>query len=193
VDNDVNLAAMGELWFGAGQNTQNMVMVAIGTGIGAGIVIDGALYRGASEASGEIGNMLPGGEFLGKNFQDFGALESVASGTGIADQARLALSHQRTAEELDNLTAEDVFEAAKHGQAWARTIIDQTVDYLAIAIANLAVAFDPELIILGGGVRVLPKCWLSRSCIVLKGDPGAPRLVVSSLGLKAGVMGCNCQ
>ena len=75
----MNLAALGELWFGAGQNVQNMVLITIGTGIGAGIIIDGALYRGAHEASGEIGNMLPGREFLGKNYQDFGALESVAS------------------------------------------------------------------------------------------------------------------
>jgi predicted NBD/HSP70 family sugar kinase len=137
VDNDVNLAAMGELWFGAGQNTQNMVMVAIGTGIGAGIIIDGALYRGASEASGEIGNMLPGCEFLGKNFEDFGALESVASEIGIAERARIALDGKRTTEELENLSAEDVFEAANQKQEWASVIINETVDYLAIAIANL--------------------------------------------------------
>src|SRR5262249_46389492 len=55
VDNDVNLAALGELWFGAGQNVQNMIMIANGTGIGSGIIIDGALYRGAHEAAGEIG------------------------------------------------------------------------------------------------------------------------------------------
>jgi predicted NBD/HSP70 family sugar kinase len=60
VDNDVNLAALGELWFGAGQDVQNMVLIAIGTGIGAGVIIDGALYRGAHEASGEIGNIVPG-------------------------------------------------------------------------------------------------------------------------------------
>ncbi len=165
-------------------------MVAIGTGIGAGIVIDGALYRGASEASGEIGNMLPGGEFLGKNYQDFGALESVASGTGIADQARLALAHQRTSDELENLTAEDVFEAAKLGQAWARTIINQTVDYLAIAIANLAVAFDPELIILGGGVSRSAGMLIEPILHRIEGAiPTLPKLVVSSLGLRAGVMG----
>ena len=110
---------MGELWFGAGQNVQNMVMMAIGTGIGAGIIIDGALYRGASEASGEIGNMLTGQSSLGRNYQDFGALESVASGTGIAERARIALKAKRTAEELENLTAEDVFEAAKQRQEWA--------------------------------------------------------------------------
>ncbi len=190
VDNDVNLAAMGELWFGAGQNTQNMVMVAIGTGIGAGIIIDGALYRGASEASGEIGNMLPGSEFLGKNFEEFGALESVASGTGIADRARLALKNKRTPEELENLTAEDVFEAAKQRQQWAWRIIDETVDYLAIAIANLAVAFDPELIILGGGVSRSAEMLVQPILYRIEGTiPTQPKLVVSSLGLRAGVMG----
>jgi glucokinase len=188
VDNDVNLAAMGELWFGAGQNVQNMVMIAIGTGIGAGIVIDG--YRGASEASGEIGNMLPGSEFLGKNYQDFGALESVASGTGIAERARIALKGKRTSEELENLTAEDVFEAAKQRQEWAWTIIKETVDYLAIAIANLAVAFDPELIILGGGVSRSADMLVEPILQRINGTiPTLPKLVVSSLGLRAGVMG----
>jgi glucokinase len=190
VDNDVNLAAMGELWFGAGQNTQNMVMVAIGTGIGAGIIIDGALYRGSSEASGEIGNMLPGSEFLGKNYEEFGALESVASGTGIAERARLVLKNKRSPEELENLTAEDVFEAAKQRQQWAWRIIDETVDYLAIAIANLAVAFDPELIILGGGVSRSAEMLVQPILYRMEGTiPTLPKLVVSSLGLRAGVMG----
>jgi glucokinase len=190
IDNDVNLAAMGELWFGAGQNTQNMVMVAIGTGIGAGIIIDGALYRGASEASGEIGNMLPGCEFLGKNYQAFGALESVASGTGIAERARIALRNKRTAEELENLTAEDVFEAAKQRQQWAWKIIDETVDYLAIAIANLMAAFDPEVIILGGGVSRSAEMLVQPILYRMEGAlPTLPKLVVSSLGLRAGVMG----
>jgi glucokinase len=181
---------MGELWFGAGQNVQNMVMMAIGTGIGAGIIIDGALYRGAHEASGEIGNMLPGCEFLGRDFQDFGALESVASGTGIAERARIILKSKRTPEELENLTAEDVFEAAKQRQVWAVKIIDETVDYLAIAIANLAVAFDPELIILGGGVSRSAEMLVEPILHRMQGTiPMLPKLVVSDLGLRAGVMG----
>ena len=190
VDNDVNLAALGELWFGAGQNVQNMVMIAIGTGIGAGIIIDGALYRGANEASGEIGNMLPGSEFLGRNFEHFGALESVASGTGIAERARAMLHGSHSTSELENLTSEDVFEAAKLGEEWACKVITETVDYLAIAIANLSVSFDPELIVLGGGVSrsadmlVEPILQRMRGCI-----PTLPKLVVSNLGLKAGVMG----
>jgi glucokinase len=190
VDNDVNLAALGELWFGAGQNCQNMILIAIGTGIGAGIIINGALYRGSNEASGEIGNMLPSPEFLGKNYLDFGALESVASGTGIAERARSVLKSQRSPTDLENLIAEDVFDAASQGQKWAWNLIDETMDYLAVTIANLAVSFDPDLIVLGGGV--------SRSADLLVGPilkrmegtiPTLPKLVVSSLGLRAGVMG----
>ena len=190
VDNDVNLAALGELWFGAGQNCQNMILVAIGTGIGAGIIIDGALYRGSSESSGEIGNMLPGKEFLEKNYLDFGALESVASGPGIAERARRLNKTRLSPAELEALVSEDVFDAARQGQKWAWALINETVDYLAVTIANLAVCFDPDLIVLGGGV--------SRSADLLVGPilkriegtiPVLPRLVVSSLGLRAGVMG----
>jgi glucokinase-like ROK family protein len=190
VDNDVNLAALGELWFGAGQNVQNMVLVVIGTGIGAGIIIDRALYRGSSEASGEIGNMVPGIEFLGKNFKDFGALESRASGTGIVERARRVLKAHRTDGELKNLVVDDVFEAARQGQKWAWKIVNEVVDLLAIAIANITVSFDPELIVLGGGVsryaNLLIEPILERIDGVI---PTPPRLVVSDLGLQAGVMG----
>jgi glucokinase len=190
VDNDLNLAALGELWFGAGQNVQNMILVAIGTGIGAGLIIDGALYRGSKEASGEIGNMISGREFLGKNYRNFGALESVASGTGIAGRGRDLLKYQRSPQELLDLTAEDVFDAARKGETWAWTVINETVDYLAIAIANLTAVFDPELVVLGGGVSrsadLLINPILSRISEAL---PNPPKLVVSDLGLQATVMG----
>jgi glucokinase-like ROK family protein len=190
VDNDVNLAALGELWFGAGQNCQNMILIAIGTGIGAGIIIDGALYRGSSEASGEIGNMLPGTEFLGKNYLDFGALETVASGTGIAERARKVLKSRRSEAELENLLSEDVFDAARQGQKWAWNLINETVDYLAVSIANLAVCFDPDLIVLGGGVARSADLLVGPILQRMEGTiPTLPRLVVSSLGLRAGVMG----
>ncbi|MGZ6346123.1 MAG: ROK family transcriptional regulator [Anaerolineales bacterium] len=190
VDNDVNLAALGELWFGAGQNIQDMILIAIGTGIGAGIIIDGALYRGSKEASGEIGNMIPGREFLGKNYKDFGALESVASGTGIAARARELLKSHRSQVELLSLTAEDVFEAARKGESWAWKVINETVDYLSIAIANLVSAFDPEVVVLGGGVSrsadMLITPILDRITVAI---PNPPKLVVSNLGLQATVMG----
>jgi len=190
VDNDVNLAALGELWFGAGQNTQNMVVIAIGSGIGAGIIIDGSLYRGASEASGEIGNMLPGREFLRKDYKDFGALESVASGTAIAERARQVLLNQINAQDNDNILTEEVFTAARQGQPWAWTILQEIVDYLAVAIANLAVSFDPELIVLGGGVTRSADLLVEPILQRIKDTiPTLPRLVVSNLGLKATVMG----
>jgi glucokinase len=190
VDNDVNLAALGELWFGAGQNAQNMIVIAIGTGIGAGVIINGALYRGSNEASGEIGNMIPSREFLGKNYLDFGALESVASGTGIAGRARSLLKSQRGLAELETLTAEDVFEAARLKQEWAWKIIDETVDYLAIAVINLVASFDPELIVLGGGVSLSADLLIEPIMRRISGIiPNPPKLVVSSLGLQATVMG----
>lgn len=190
VDNDVNLAALGELWFGAGQNTQNMILIAIGTGIGSGIILDGALYRGSAEASGEIGSMVPGREFLGGKYRDFGALECVASGTGIAERGRQAREQRISPDGWEAMTSEDVFDAARRGEPWAGEIINETVDYLTVAIANLSVSFDPELIVLGGGV--------SRSADMLIGPilrrmegliPTLPKLVVSSLGLRATVMG----
>jgi predicted NBD/HSP70 family sugar kinase len=190
VDNDVNLAALGELWFGAGQNTQDMILIAIGTGIGAGVIINGALYRGSKEASGEIGNMIPGREFLGKNYLDFGALESVASGTGIAERARSLLKNQRGTVELENLTAEDVFDAARQKQEWAWVIINETVDYLAIAITNLVASFDPDLIVLGGGVSRSADLLIDPIMRRIVGViPNPPKLVVSPLGLRATVMG----
>jgi glucokinase-like ROK family protein len=190
VDNDVNLAAMGELWFGAGQGCQNMILMTVGAGIGAGIIIDGALYRGGHEASGEIGNFIPGREFLGKNYQDFGALEKAASGIGIAERARASLKSRRDAAELESLTADDVFAAARQGQKWATSIIDEAVDYLAIAVANLSVTFDPELIVLGGSVSPFADLLVEPILRRISGNiPTLPRLVVSNLGLRAGVMG----
>ena len=190
VDNDVNLAALGELWFGAGQNAQNMILIAIGTGIGAGVIINGALYRGSKEASGEIGNMVPGREFLGQNYLDFGALESVASGTGIAARARSLLQSQRDPAELEALTAEDVFDAARLKQEWAWTIIAETVDYLTIAVANLVASYDPEVIVLGGGVSRSADLLIEPIIRRISGIiPNPPKLVVSSLGLQATVMG----
>jgi glucokinase-like ROK family protein len=190
VDNDVNLAALGELWFGADQNTQNMVLVTLSAGIGAGIIIDGALYRGSNEASGEIGHIVPGREFLGKSFVDFGALESVASGTGMVERARTVTRSGNVSVDVDNLTIENVFEAARQRQEWAWSVIDEAVDYLAIAIANLSVSFDPEMIVLGGSMARFANMLVDPILRRINGTiPTIPKIVVSNLGLQATVMG----
>jgi glucokinase len=134
--------------------------------------------------------MIPGKEFLGIDYRAFGALESVASGTGIAARARELLKSKRSPEELSNLISEDVFEAARKGEDWARIIIHETVDTLSIAIANLVAIFDPELVVLGGGVSrsadLLIEPIRTRIAIAL---PNPAKLVVSDLGLQATVMG----
>jgi predicted NBD/HSP70 family sugar kinase len=93
VENDVNLAALGEWGFGAGKGARSLVLLAVGTGIGAGIVLDGAVYHGAHQAAGEVGYLLPGPDFLGRRYDGFGAFEGIASGLGIA--ARRTLRHGR--------------------------------------------------------------------------------------------------
>jgi len=190
VDNDVNLAALGEHWFGAGQNTQNMILITVGSGIGAGIIIDGALYRGSSEASGEIGHTIPSGDFLGRRFLDFGALEGVASGTGMIERARGLLKSRRDEASLKNLSTEDIFESAGRGEKWACSVLADTIDYLAIAIGNLSISFDPELIVLGGGVTKYADRLVQPIIDRLEGViPASPKLVASNLGLRATVMG----
>jgi len=190
VDNDVNLAALGELWFGAGQGVQNMVLIAIGTGIGSGIIIDGVLYRGANESSGEIGHMITGREYLGNRYTDFGVLETMASGTAMVELARSAIAAGKTAFATSSILPEDIFESARNHEAWALEIIENITDYLAIAVANMVVSFDPELIVLGGGVtksadQLVPPILKKINSTI----PALPNLVVSQLGLQATVMG----
>ncbi len=190
LENDVNLATLGEHWFGAGQYVRDMVMIAIGTGIGAGVLLDGVLHRGFTDAAGEIGYILPGIDFLNRKYPGFGALESVASGTGITERARALLSLQAQTTTPLPLDAEQVFAAASAGEAWAQQTIAETVDYYSLAIANIAACLDPELIILGGGVANSSAQLIDALVERLRGViPSLPRIDQSPLGEKAAVLG----
>jgi glucokinase len=190
VENDVNLAALGEAWFGAGKGTNNLVLVAVGTGIGGGVVLDGALYHGAHEMAGEFGYLLPDRSRLGQSYDGFGALEQLASGSGVAERARRALGGKLAPEKLAGLTAESVFDAARQGEPWAKEVVNETVDYLAQAVAALALCFDPEMIVLGGGVARSADLLIEPLRKRLSGViPLLPELVASSLGQRAAVMG----
>jgi glucokinase len=190
VENDVNLAAQGELWFGAGQSIHNMVLIAITNGIGAGIIVDGILHRGAHHAAGEVGYLLPGRVFLRKQYSAFGALEELASGTGIIERARQVLRGQRDPAALDNLSAEEVFEAARRGEEWAQTVVDEVLDYLAIMVSSVSAYFDPELIVLESGIAKATE-WLAASILQrIEGTtPVEPRVEASHLGPRATVLG----
>ena len=144
LDNDVNLGALGEQRYGAGRHAPNVVCIMVGTGIGGGVVLDGRLYRGANFAAGEVGYMVPSIAHLDNDHVDFGALESEASGTGIADRAARRRGFTTPSAE--------VFAAAEAGEAWALELVAETVDYLALMVANVTALLDPDCILLGGGV-----------------------------------------
>jgi glucokinase-like ROK family protein len=190
VENDVNLTALGEWGFGAGRGASNLVSIAIGTGIGAGIIIGGAVYRGHNQGAGEVGYLLPGVEFLGRRYDQFGALESLASGTGIAKRACQLLEQVNKPVPSKGLTAQDVFDAARSGERWAQQVIDDTVDYLSLAIASISALLDPEIIILGGGVARSADLLIEPVLQRLEGVVQfIPRLVASPLGRRAAAMG----
>jgi predicted NBD/HSP70 family sugar kinase len=194
VENDVNLAAVGELWFGPESDVENLVLITIGTGIGAGVVINGMVFPGSHFMAGEIGYLLPDRTHLDHDYPGFGAFEQLASGTGIAARARQALCGKLPQAELDALTAEDVFAAARRGEEWSQPILQETIDYLAVAIASICQVLDPDLILLGGGVSRSADLLIEPILERLRGSiPVLPRLESSRLGYRAAVMGSIIQ
>jgi glucokinase len=190
VENDVNLAALGEWGFGAGRGVENLVCISIGTGLGAGIILNSALYRGHNQAAGEIGYLLPDRPSLGRRYDAFGALESQAAAPGIVERARQVLQSDGAGSANGGLTAPEIFEAARQGRPWAEQVVAETVDYLALAIANISALLDPELIVLGGGVALSADLLIDPICRRLEGViPFVPRITASSLGPRAAAMG----
>jgi glucokinase len=190
IENDVNLAALGEMWFGTTGDEVNMVLLTIGTGIGAGIIINGTIYGGSHNMAGEVGYFLPDRSYLGQQFSGFGALEKLASGLGIARRARQALEGCRSQEELESLTAYDVFDAVRRKETWTINVFNETVAYLAQLIAALLVIIDPDVVILGGGVSKSADLLIEPICNLLNGTLlTVPSLRASKLGYRAGVMG----
>ncbi len=189
VENDVNLAALGEYGFGAGRGAASMVLIAIGTGIGAGIVIDRQIYRGFNQSSGEVGYLPPTPAHLGRPYAGFGALESLASGSGI--QRRAAAWFEMQGQNAPpGLDAEMVFNAAREGQVWACQVIEETVDYLAQAVAAVSTVLDPQIVVLGGGVARSADMLIGPILQRLDGVlPVQPHIVQSALGWRATVMG----
>lgn len=190
IDNDVNLAALGEMWFGSHEDEKNLILLTIGTGIGAGIIINGAVFGGAHNMAGEVGYFLPDRSHLGQKFPGFGALELLASGNGIANRARQALIGTRSPEALEALTAYDVFDAARQKETWAIAVLDETVEYLAQLIAAISTIFDPDVILLGGGVSRSADLLIEPICSKLEGTLlRVPKIRASHLGYRAAVMG----
>ncbi len=190
LENDVNLAALGEHWFGKGVGVNNLVFIAIGTGIGAGIILDGKLYRGHRNSSGEIGYLLPEVALLNNKYPGFGALESLASGKGIAERAARIRAAAKPGKQTESFTLASILESASQNEKWARDLFDETLDYLSQAIANVSVCFDPQMIILGGGVAQPLAPYVHRISERIKDViPFVPQIAVSSLLHTAPLLG----
>jgi glucokinase-like ROK family protein len=190
VENDVNLAAMGEYSFGAGRGTTSMVCITVGTGIGAGIVFDRKIYRGHNHSAGEIGYLPTDIACMGQKYEGFGALESLASGLGIEKRAIKLFNESNWPIPADGLSAENIFQNCREGEAWAKKLVDETIDYLSMAIAAIGITVDPEIIVIGGGVSNSADLLIPGIHVRLDGViPVRPNLVVTDLGSRAAVMG----
>jgi predicted NBD/HSP70 family sugar kinase len=158
LENDVNLAAVGERRQGFARDIDNFVFIAVGTGVGAGLFIDGRLCRGAGGGTaGEIGFLPLGDDPFEQRHQVRGALEETTSGPGIAREARRRLDAGAESILSPDCDALEVFNAAAAKDVVALDVVDHAARYLALAIASVATVISPELVILGGGVGANPQ------------------------------------
>lgn len=153
--NDANVAALGEMWLGAGKGQKNMVMVTLGTGVGGGIIVNGKPLAGSHGAGGEIGHFCVNEEETETcGCGNTGCLEQYASATGISRLARRRLERDDSPSSLrgSEISAKAVFDALKEGDAVAKEIVEEFGSYLGHALAAIAVITDPSVIVIGGGV-----------------------------------------
>lgn len=158
VVNDANAAAWGEYVSGAGKGSENMVYVTFSTGIGAGVVLDGKLLLGTHSFAGELGHVIvdPAGPVC--SCGNRGCWETFASGTAIRDYALRLLNGKPSiigdiaASSGEEVSAKHVFEAQKRGDSIAKEVIERTMDYMALGLANAVHTFNPDRIVIGGGV-----------------------------------------
>ncbi len=190
VDNDVNLAAYGESWAGAAKGTPDFVFLAIGTGLGAGIVLDGRLFRGMGWTAGEIGYLLlPGLTDQPVERGKPGPLEGVLGGEGIKVQWQSQWNEAVTSLPRD-LQATEIFDHALLGDALAQSILAQSARLLASAIYNISLVLNCPLVVLGGGVGSHAALRdAAQNILTGWGSRVQPRLVTSSLGAEAQLFG----
>jgi len=191
VENDTNLAAIGEQWRGAAADIQNFIFVALGTGLGAGIFLGGRAHHGANWSAGEIGYM--GLRNKGRQplrVRSTGQLDRAIGGAGIEAEWRRLLRTQRKAQTgLVGLQATEIFDLAVDGHALATKIVTYTARILADCLSDLSVALDPELIVLGGGIGCHSALREAIEKLISENEFGRPRILSSSLGTQAQLYG----
>jgi len=198
VESDRNVAVLGESWIGAARGKSDVIVLMIGTGIGAGILSGGRVIRGAHELSGCAGWLTITREHVAAA-QGSGELESLAAGPGIAQtaQQRLRAGEASSLAQLDTskITAHDVASAARSGDGLALDVFMRAGRFLGFGIANLVSILDPEVIVLGGGMSAVADLYLPalRSAMLERAQPLAAKklkIVVSKLADTVNLLGC---
>ncbi len=204
IENDANAAAWGEAKFGAGRNKNHMILLTIGTGLGGGIVFNGALVRGAFGTAAEFGHMrvVPDGHLCGCGAR--GCFEQYASGSALLRHAREAISASpdmarnllsRANGSIEGLTGADITQAAKEGDPVALAAFNTTAEWLGAGIASLSVLLDPDCVVIGGGVIDAGEILLAplRRALVrympFAGKHPYPEIIAAQLGNQAGLVG----
>jgi glucokinase len=201
LDNDANCATYGEWWLGAARGGTNVIGVTIGTGIGGGLILGGKLYHGASDVAGEIGHITIDSTGRRCGCGNYGCLEAYASGPQIAERARELLAGDEPSSltakvngKLEDLTARIVYDAAKEGDFVAQIVVRDTARFLGIGLANLLNIFNPDVVVLAGGVTMAGDALFEPLRAEVRRRAFRPavdacRIVPGTLGDAAGVLG----
>ncbi len=200
VDNDANVAALGERWKGAGNNSDEVVFITLGTGVGGGVISNGKLLHGRG-AAGEIGHMNVHPNGYECTCGRHGCLETYTSATGVVhiarDQAEEYAGNSELKKSLDNgadITSKDVFDLAKENDPLALRVVDEVCYYLGLASANIGALTNPEYIVIGGGVSAAGSFLLDRvaknfSDFAFSTVKNSTKLKLAELGNDAGLIG----
>jgi glucokinase len=199
--NDANAAALGEHRFGVGRDVDDLIYITVSTGIGGGIIIGGKIYDGICGSAGEIGHMTIDINGPRCRCGNIGCLETLASGTAMAAEARKRLAQGTKSSllelargEPENITAKTVSEAARGGDPLALELVSRAGSYLGVGMVNLINIFNPQMIIVGGGVSRMGDMLLDPAREVVRErafrlPAEAVRIIISELGDDAGVLG----
>ncbi|MCK1991500.1 ROK family glucokinase [Peribacillus muralis] len=202
IDNDANMAALGEMWKGAGNGAKDLVCVTLGTGVGGGIIHNGRIVHGTSGAAGEIGHMTviaDGGAPC--NCGKTGCLETVASATGIVRLALEALKQddgtsllQQKVNEGNAVSSKLLFQCAKDGDPLSKAVVDKVGNFLGLALSHVGNVMNPDKIVIGGGVSqagaiLLDTVRSSFEKYAFKRVGKSTKISLATLGNDAGVIG----
>ncbi|MBE5889274.1 MAG: ROK family glucokinase [Lachnospiraceae bacterium] len=201
VGNDANVAALGEMWQGGAKGCKDVVMVTLGTGVGGGIIVDGKIVAGFHGAGGEIGHITVNpDEIEACNCGKYGCLEQYTSATGIVRMAKRKLaksSDETTLRSLENITAKDIFDAAKAGDELAKELVDELGEILGSTLSNMACVVNPEAIVIGGGVSKAGAILIDTIKEHFQENAfhacRETRFELATLGNDAGIYGCMCM